>query len=308
MPLFDTVCIVGVGLIGGSFGIALREKQLARQVVGAVRRQETINAAFQKGAVDNATTDLAQAVRDADLLLLAPPVGQMKALCEEIAPLLKEGAIVTDAGSTKADIVAECAPIFGEKAHFIGGHPMAGSERTGVENAQGNLFENATWILTPDATTPFTVITRMQQLVEGIGAKPLVLDPQTHDQLLAVSSHVPHITAAALVHLFDQTREQHSVVEQLIAGGWRDSTRVAAGSPEMWRDICLANAMPIGESLDDLIAELQKLRGLLSECKADEIGDVVRGCRSNPQKTRLFPQELGIDARATLPHLLSPTS
>lgn len=290
MPVFDTVCIIGVGLIGGSFGIALREKKLARQVIGAVRRQETINAAFQMGAVDNATTDLAQAVRDADLLLLAPPVGQMKALCEEIAPLLKEGAIVTDAGSTKADIVAECAPIFGTKAHFIGGHPMAGSERTGVENAQGNLFENATWILTPEAATPLTALTKLQQLVEGVGARPLILDPQTHDQLLAVSSHIPHITAAALVHLFDQTREQYSVVEQLIAGGWRDSTRVAAGSPEMWRDICVANATPIGESLDDLITELQKLRGLLKENKADEIGDWFEAAAQTRKKHGYFPR------------------
>lgn len=290
MPLFDTVCIIGVGLIGGSFGIALREKKLARQVIGAVRRQETINAAFQKGAVDNATTDLAQAVRDADLLLLAPPVGQMKALCEEITPLIKEGAIVTDAGSTKADIVAECAPIFGTKAHFIGGHPMAGSERTGVENAQGNLFENATWILTPDATTPLTALTKMQELVEGVGAKPLILDAQIHDQLLAVSSHIPHITAAALVHLFDHTRERHSVVEQLIAGGWRDSTRVAAGSPEMWRDICVANAGPIGESLDELITELQNLRQLLAECKADEIGEWFDAAAQTRKKHGYFPR------------------
>lgn len=290
MAIFDTVCIVGVGLIGGSFGIALREKKLARQVVGAVRRQETINAAFQKGAVDNASTNLAEAVRGADLILLAPPVGQMKALCEELAPLIKAGAVVTDAGSTKADIVEECGPIFGTKAHFIGGHPMAGSERIGVENARGDLFDNATWILTPEENTPAAELGKLQKLIEGIGARPLILDPRTHDRLLAISSHVPHVTAAALVHLFNHARDGHDVIEQLIAGGWRDSTRVAAGSPEMWRDICIANATPIGQSLDELITELQKLRDLLKDNKAEEIGHWFEAAAQTRRKHGYFPR------------------
>jgi prephenate dehydrogenase len=217
--MFDTVCVVGVGLIGGSFGIAVREKKLARQVIGAVRRQETINAAFQKGAVDNATTDLAEAVRGADLLFLAPPVGQIKPLCEELVESVRAGAIVTDAGSTKSKLVQECAPIFGTKAHFIGGHPMAGSERTGVEHARGNLFEHAIWILTPGKETPTEEVEKLKQLVTDIGAMPLVLDPETHDQLLAVTSHVPHVTAAALVHLFADTQDDHEIVHKLIAGG-----------------------------------------------------------------------------------------
>lgn len=269
--MFDTVCIVGVGLIGGSFGIAVREKKLAKQVIGAVRRQETINAAFQKGAVDNATTDLTEAARGADLILLAPPVGQIKSLCEELSPIVRAGAIVTDAGSTKQNIVEECAPIFGTKAHFIGGHPLAGSERTGVEHARGNLFENAIWILTPTPQTPKDATEKLKALIEAIGAQALVLDPQTHDQLLAVTSHIPHITAAALVHLFSKTQNEGDLIEKLIAGGWRDSTRVAAGSPEMWRDICLANASAVGKNLDELIVELQLLRNLLEEKNGEEL-------------------------------------
>lgn len=287
--MFDSVCIVGVGLIGGSFGIAIRERKLAKQVVGAVRRQETINAAFQKGAVDNATTNLEEAARGADLILLAPPVGQMKSLCEELLPIIKAGAIVTDVGSTKAEVVAQCAPIFGTKAHFIGGHPMAGSERTGVEYAKGSLFEKAIWILTPTHSTPAPELEKLKAFVAALGATPIILDPQTHDQLLAVTSHIPHITAAALVRLFNQTHDNHEVVAQLIAGGWRDSTRVAAGSPEMWRDICLANAEPITENLDVLILELQNLRNLLQEKNEDEMRDWFNDAALTRRRHGYFP-------------------
>lgn len=263
--MFESVCIVGVGLIGGSFGIALRQRKLAREVVGAVRRQATIEAALQKGAVDRATTDLIEAVSNADLILLAPPVGQMKQLCETIAPFVKAGAIITDAGSTKAQIVEECSAIFSDNAHFIGGHPMAGSERTGVENATENLFKNATWILTPTSNTPSAPLTKLQALVEALDARALLLDPKLHDQLLTVTSHLPHISAAALVRIYNQTHQKHELVSQLIAGGWRDSTRVAAGSPEMWRDICLANAQPIEAELENLIGELQSLQSALKQ-------------------------------------------
>lgn len=262
--MFERVCIVGVGLIGGSFGIALRRRKLAREVVGAVRRTATIDAALQKQAVDWATTNLLEAVSGSDLILLAPPVGQMKQLCETIAPAVKPGAIVTDAGSTKAQIVTECAPIFaGSKAHFIGGHPMAGSEQTGVESSKGELFEGATWILTPTDDTPPAPLARLQALVEAIGAHPLLLEPQLHDELLAVTSHLPHITAAALVRLYNRAHGEHELVSRLIAGGWRDSTRIAAGSPEMWRDICLANAQPIEKELETLIEELGALQEAL---------------------------------------------
>jgi prephenate dehydrogenase len=288
--MFENVCIIGVGLIGGSFGIALREKKLAKQVVGAVRRAETINAAFQKGAVDNATTQLAEAARGADLILLACPVGQMQALCEELAPIIKAGAIVTDVGSTKAEIVEKCAPIFGTKAHFIGGHPMAGSERTGVEYARGDLFENAVWMLTPSTSTPTAALASLQELITGIGAKPLVLDPKTHDELVAVTSHLPHATAAALVRIFNATNEKNETVSQLIAGGWRDSTRVAAGSSEMWRDICLSNAAPIIQNLDALVAELQNLRNVLQEKDGEALAEWFEAAAVTRRKHGYFPR------------------
>ncbi|HEX8550302.1 MAG TPA: prephenate dehydrogenase/arogenate dehydrogenase family protein [Abditibacteriaceae bacterium] len=269
--LFDTVCIVGVGLIGGSFGIAARERGLARRVVGAARREETIQAAHGIGAIDEGTTDLESAARGADLIFLAPPVGQMQPLCERIAPVVRADAIVTDAGSTKAGIVRDCTRLFAPKAYFVGGHPMAGSEQTGVEAARGNLFENAIWVLTPTAETPPPVVNQLLALVEGVGAMPLLLNAPAHDALLAVTSHLPHVTAAALVHLFAEAKDESEVAQQLVAGGWRDSTRIAAGSAEMWRDICLANAPALSRSLDDMIEQLETVRALLVQENGDRL-------------------------------------
>src|SRR4028119_2462591 len=243
--LFDTVCIVGVGLIGGSFGMAVRERGLARHVVGAMRREETASQALAKGAVDSASTDLLAAARGADLVFMAPPVGQMASLCEQIAPVVRADAIITDAGSTKAKVVQQCSRIFGQKAYFVGGHPMAGSERTGVEAARSNLFEGAVWVLTPNADTPPPVVNHLIAMVEGLGAMPLLLNAEMHDSLLSVTSHLPHITASALVHLFASAKDESELAQQLIASGWRDSTRIAAGSTGRGRGRRLVHAAPL---------------------------------------------------------------
>lgn len=269
--LFDTVCIVGVGLIGGSFGMTARERGLARRVIGAARRAETIELALAKGVIDEGSLDLEMAAAQADLIFMAPPVGQMASLCERIGAVARPGAIVTDAGSTKADIVRDCAPLFPAPSCFVGGHPMAGSERTGVEAARGDLFAGAVWVLTPTAETPPEVTAKLVAMVEATGALPLIMNPDAHDAVLAVTSHLPHVTASALVHLFARTRDEAAVAEQLIAGGWRDSTRIAAGSAELWRDISLANAPALTQSLDELISQLELVRRLLIEANGDAL-------------------------------------
>jgi prephenate dehydrogenase len=288
--LFDTVCVVGVGLIGGSFGMAVRERGMARQVVGAVRRESTINAAFQRGAIDNGTIDLTLAARGADMIFMAPPVGQMATLCEQLAPVVRADAIITDAGSTKAKVVQQCSRIFGQKAYFVGGHPMAGSERTGVEAARSNLFEGAVWVLTPNADTPPPVVNHLISLVEGLGAMPLLLNAEMHDSLLSVTSHLPHITASALVHLFATAKDESELAQQLIASGWRDSTRIAAGSAEMWRDICLDNAPAITRGLDDLIEQLQNVRDMLVGAEGDRLHDWFERGAVERRKQGYFPR------------------
>ena len=266
--MFNRLAIVGIGLIGGSFGLAARRAGLAREIVGVARSQNTLEKAVEVGACDWSTSDLALAATGADLVLLAPPVGQMETICRAIAPLVAPGALVTDAGSTKAQIVETCESFF-DQSHFIGGHPMAGSERVGVEAARADLFERATWILTPTARTDAEKLTDLVEIVERMGARVLQMNANRHDEVLAVTSHLPHLTAAALMHVFERLNDANAA--QVVAGGWRDSTRVAAGSAEMWRDIALANRAALLNALDDLDGELKQFRAALENEDGAEI-------------------------------------
>lgn len=282
--MFQRLVIVGPGLIGASFGLAIKKAGLAREVIGVARSVETQNGALQIGACDFATSDLIEAATGADFVFLAPPVGQMRSICAQIAPVVASGALVTDAGSTKAQIVAECEPLFENRAHFIGGHPMAGSEKVGPLAAKDNLFKGATWILTIGSHTSGDALEDLCDLVETIGAKFLVLYPDEHDELLAITSHLPHITAAALTQVFGIARTKNEVASQLVAGGWRDGTRVAAGSAEMWRDICLSNRDAILDALDDLSLELNRFRAALGEKNGDSLLDWLQSAANERRR------------------------
>ena len=266
--MFNRLVIVGIGLIGGSFGLAARRCGLAREIIGVARRQSTLDKAIEVGACDAATADVCEAAMDADLVLLAPPVGQMERICREIAPLVAPGALVTDAGSTKAEIVRTCEPLF-TRAHFIGGHPMAGSEQTGVEAARTDLFENARWILTPTAQTNADALNHLTSIIEKMGAQVIEMDAARHDEVLAVTSHLPHMTAAALMHVFGSLKDENAA--RVVASGWRDSTRIAAGSSEMWRDIALANRGALLNALDEMDDSLQQFRAALQSENGEEI-------------------------------------
>ena len=266
--MFNRLAIVGVGLIGGSFGLAARRLGLAREIIGVARRDSTLEAAVALGACDAATSDVCAAATGADLVFLAPPVGQMESICREIAPVLAPGALVTDAGSTKAEIVRTCEPLF-QNAHFIGGHPMAGSEQTGVEAARADLFQGAKWILTPTSQTDANALENLNSIVESLGAQVLQMNAQQHDEILAVTSHLPHMTAAALMHVFADLNDENAA--RVVASGWRDSTRIAAGSAEMWRDIALANRAALLDALDEMDASLGQFRAALQRENGAEI-------------------------------------
>ncbi len=265
---FNRLVIVGIGLIGGSFGLAARRASLAREIIGVARSQSTLQAALELGACDAATADVCQAARGADFVLLAPPVGQMERICREIAPLVAPGAIVTDAGSTKADIVRTCEPLF-ETSHFIGGHPMAGSEQSGVEAARADLFEGARWILTPTPQTDIEAMRKLGAIIERMGAQVILMEAARHDEVTAVTSHLPHMTAAALMHVFGDLNDENAA--RVVASGWRDSTRIAAGSAEMWRDIALANRAALLGALDEMDASLKQFRAALQSENGEEI-------------------------------------
>ena len=262
---FQKITIIGVGLLGGSIGLAARQRRLASEVAGFVRRAASLKDCEQAGAVDYATTDLLAAVSNADLVILCTPLSQMRARVEEMLPALKRGAIVTDVGSAKAGMVRDLEPVVGKcGAYFVGSHPMAGAEKTGVLAAKPDLFVNAVCVVTPGKKTAPAAIRKVEQFWKSLGARTLRLAPEQHDLLVSRSSHLPHIVAAALANwVLDPARPKAQA--QLCASGFRDTTRIASGSPEMWRDIALANRKNLVKSLDDFIAELQKFQTSLKK-------------------------------------------
>ena len=247
---FGTVAIVGVGLIGGSLGRTLKTRRLAHQVIGVERTDDRLHKAQSLGAIDSGTTSLTEAVADADMIVLCSPVGHILEILPEVLAAAKDGAVVTDAGSTKGAIVRRA----GSAASFVGGHPMAGSEQAGVEAATPYLFEEATWAITPSESSDPHAVQTVQRLAQSIGATTLLLAPDAHDAMLAVTSHLPHVLAAALMRQAHQTQARHPETQQLTAGSFADGTRVAASPPEIWRDVCLSNR-------DALLAALQTFRG-----------------------------------------------
>jgi prephenate dehydrogenase len=257
---FRKITIVGVGLLGGSVGLAVRRQGLAGEVAGYVRSEKGVVDCEKSGATDYATTDLLAAVSMADLVILCTPLAQMRLLVEQFLPALKPGAIVTDVGSVKADVVRELEALIKKSgAHFIGSHPMAGGEKTGVAAARANLFEKAVCVLTPGKKAEAGAVRKLERFWKSLGARVLKLDAAQHDLLVSRSSHLPHVIAATLAGLVLDPRGPAQQAA-LCATGFRDTTRVASGSPEMWRDITQANRKNIARSVDAYMAELKKFQ------------------------------------------------
>jgi prephenate dehydrogenase len=269
--LFRKITILGVGLLGGSIGLAVRRRKLARQTAGFVRRAASLKDCEKAGVADFATTDLLAAVWDADLVILCASLGQMHLLAGRMLPALKPGVIVTDVGSVKAGVVRELETLLATSgAHFVGSHPMAGAEKTGVSAARADLFVNTVCVLTPTKKTNQAALKKVEQFWRAIGSRVLRLTPEIHDALVSRSSHLPHIIAATLASQV-LNPAQPKPQAALCANGFRDTTRIASGSPEMWRDIALANRKNLAKSLDAFIADLQKFRRVLKKADAEAI-------------------------------------
>lgn len=248
-PIFNRVAIVGTGLIGGSIGMAIIGRNLAREVVGIDLRVEDLTLARETRAIHHGTVDLAEGVKNAELVILAIPVGSTLEMIKCILPNLMTGAILTDVGSTKAAVVEGAEDLIDGEFCFVGGHPMAGSEQAGIKGADRYLLENAAYILTPTDKTDPTALAKVRELVEAIGSRVMYLDPREHDLLVAAVSHLPHVVAAALVNAVGRIQDHHPQTLLLAAGGFRDTTRIAASHPVMWRDICLTNREAILETI-----------------------------------------------------------
>jgi prephenate dehydrogenase len=268
---FQKISIIGVGLLGGSIGLAAKKHGLAEEIAGFVRRPASIKDCERAGAVDYATTDLLAAVSRADLVVLCTPLAQMRSLAEQFLPALKRGAVVTDVGSVKAGVVRELESIISKTgAHFVGSHPMAGAEKTGVRAARADLYANAVCVVTPTRKSSPTAVRKLEQFWQSLGARTLRLDAARHDLLVSRSSHLPHVVAATLANLVLHPAQPKDLAA-LCATGFRDTTRIASGSPEMWRDIALANRKNIARSVDAFMAELEKFQAALKSDDAKAV-------------------------------------
>ena len=262
---FQKISIIGVGLLGGSIGLAVQRRKLAREVAGYVRRAASLRDCEKAGAVDYATTDLLAAVSGADLVILCTPLAQMRSLVEQFLPALKRGAIVTDVGSVKAEVVRELDALLKKSdAHFIGSHPMAGGEKIGVLAAKADLFVNAACVITPSKKSSAAAVCKVEKFWKSLGARTLRLDAAQHDLVVSRSSHLPHVVAATLAGLVLDSKQPRQQAA-LCATGFRDTTRIASGSPEMWRDIVLANRKNVSQSVDAFVAELKIFQAALKK-------------------------------------------
>jgi prephenate dehydrogenase len=260
---WDTVAILGVGLIGGSIGLALLERGLSRHVVGIGRRPATLRSARRRRAITAYSTEIAQGVADAELIVVCTPVDMVAEQVAAVRRVCRPNAIITDVASTKASIVAavyaEQAAVPGLHGRFLGSHPMAGSEKTGVRHADAALFQGRAVILTPTADTPAAVQRRLTRFWKSLGARVVALSPEVHDQSVAAISHLPHLVASALAASTDAGQLP------LAGGGWRDTTRVAAGDVELWRQIFLDNRQALLPCLDRFLHKLDAFRAAVRD-------------------------------------------
>ncbi len=270
--------------MGGSLAGALRGR--CRAVVGVARRAETIETALARGLIDRGTTDLADGVREADVVVLATPVRVIMRQLHEIAPLLPEGCLLMDLGSTKSQIVAEMARL-PDHVQPLGGHPMCGKEVSGVEAADPAIYRGCTFILTPLPRTSEAALALGRELAEAVGASPLVLEAERQDFLVATVSHLPYLLACALVATADATTSADPAAWEIVAGGFRDTSRVAGSDVTMMVDILLTNRAEILKALDVYQAQLRSLTRLVEAGDEEEMRDVLSTIRA--KRKEMFP-------------------
>jgi prephenate dehydrogenase len=262
--MFQRVAIVGLGLMGGSIGLALRKAKAAQYVAGYDLGRGVCERARRVGAIDQHYDALADAIRGSELVILATPVGTMHGLLEQIAPLLTPGAVVTDVASTKVQVMKWAEELLPASVSFVGGHPMAGKELSGVEAADAALFQGHIYCLTPAPQVRSPAIRKVSAFVEILGARIRFMEPAQHDDLVAGVSHLPFIASVALVKTVAEA-DSWGEAAVLAASGFRDMSRLAAGNPEMYRDICYTNSEAIAHWLDEYIATLRTMRESIAQ-------------------------------------------
>ncbi len=289
---FDRIAIVGLGLIGGSLAAAFKRKNVAARLLG-VDQAEVLTQASERGLIDDgfAPEARAAALAEADLVILATPIRTILDLLREIGPELKPGALVTDVGSTKARVVATAREHLPPGVYFLGGHPMTGSEKSGVAHADPLLFENAAYVLTHEERVPEPRVQDLVELLQTVGARVLFLSPEAHDRIAAAVSHVPQILAVALMQFAAERNQREPHTLELAAGGFRDMTRIAASPYAVWADILATNRETILAALGDFQRQLQELHERLAVSGLREaFEDASQARASIPKDSRGFLQ------------------
>ena len=277
---FKKVCIIGLGLIGGSIGLAMKRSKISNQIIGFARSNSTLKRAIELGLVDKVKDNLEDAVNDCDLIILATPLSTFKKLVAEMSPFLKKDCIITDTGSAKLSVIEDLRGILPNNVEFIPGHPIAGTEESGPDAGFAELFDNRWCILTPTEENSSNAIDLIKEFWESIGSKVEIMDPLHHDKVLAITSHIPHLIAFNIVgtanNLANVTEKE---VVKYSAGGFRDFTRIAASDPKMWSDIFTYNSEAVLEMLELFSNDLAKLKDAVIKKDSDLLF-------SNFEKTR----------------------
>lgn len=292
-----TIYIAGLGLIGASMALGIKRNHPDYEVLGYNRSQASRDIALEQGMIDRATDDFASFAPLADMIILTLPIQQTLAFIKKLAPLnLKEGVIISDAGSTKSAIVNAAEENFaGKPVRFIGGHPMAGSHKTGAASADVNLFENAYYIFTPSSLTTPDTLEEMKDLLSGLHARFIEIDAEEHDRVTSQISHFPHILASSLMEQTASYAEQHEMARRFAAGGFRDMTRIAESDPGMWTSILLSNRATIVERIEDFKGRLDEIGQAISKGNEHQIWNFFNQAREQRQAMEIHKRG-GVDS------------
>jgi prephenate dehydrogenase len=290
-----TVFVIGLGLIGGSLALAIKAQHPGTSIIGYDVNEDQMRLAKSLKAVDEISLSLEGGAKAADFIVIAVPVTQAERILGELESLpLKPGVIVTDVGSTKRQLVEQSERLTRKGIRFIGGHPMAGSHKTGVTAAKVHLFENAFYVLTPSSNVSSQDMDSLMELLKGTKAQFIALSAAEHDEIAGVISHFPHIIAASLVHQTEKYQQRHELVTKLAAGGFRDITRIASSSPAMWRDILLHNKEVLLPMFDQWLGEMKEIRSMIEKEDGDQIFDYF-------SKAKQFRDGLPVKTKGAIP-------
>ncbi len=284
--MFNRLCLIGVGLIGGSIAQAARQQGLCKQIVafGHEKNSPNLQLARQLGVIDDFYTDLPAALEQADLVIIATPVGAVSSVFAQLKPYWNPQAIYSDACSTKGSVVEAVQAVFGQVPdNFVPAHPIAGAERSGVEASSADLYQNRRVIITPLATTDTQAVDKLSQFWRQLGSSVSLMSVEHHDTVLAATSHLPHILAFALVGLLGHKDEQREIFKYA-AGGFKDFSRIASSDPIMWQDICLANKNEIIPLIQQYKAELSRIEQMLADDQAQQLFDTFTYARNARQR------------------------